>query len=141
MQFRKRRRLGDVIRTSRESIGLSQRELGRRIRITASHVAYIEAGRRRPSHSLLFRLARSLNLNLRQLFLFAYPEIAPLIANHPPTESREVAWRNFVAVADRYSVTPGELAVLRKISRLAKISSPNKYFWILNSIRQSLEED
>jgi transcriptional regulator with XRE-family HTH domain len=109
--------------------------------VAASHVAFIEAGERRPSHSLLFRLARSLNLNQRDLFLLAYPEVAPLMLRLPSAESREAVWRRFVAVAGQYSVTPGELAVLRKISRLGKITSPNSYFWILNSIRQSFESD
>lgn len=130
-----------MIRASREAIGLSQRELGRRLGVTASHVAYIESGRRRPSHFLLFRLARCLQLNRQELFLVAYPELAPpLTLPLSPTEDREAAWRRFLAVSGRYSVTPGELAVLRKISRLGKIS-PNSYFGILNSIRQSLETD
>jgi transcriptional regulator with XRE-family HTH domain len=125
----------------REASGLSQRELGRSVGVTASYVAYMESGTRRPSHSLLFRLARSLKLNQQELFLTAYPELAPLTLPRPPTGSREVTWHRFVAGAGRYSVTPGEMAVLRKISRLGTISSQNSYFWILNSIRQSLEED
>jgi len=133
--------LGDFLRIRREASGLSQRELGRSVGVTASHVAFIESGRRRPSHSLLFRLARSLQLNQQELFLTAYPELAALTLSHPRNESREATWSRFVAGARRYSVTPGEMAVLRKISRLGKISYSKAYFWILNSIRQSLEED
>jgi transcriptional regulator with XRE-family HTH domain len=137
--MKKKRQLGDLIRASRETSGLSQRELGRRVGVTASHVAYIEGGTRRPSHTLLLRLSRSLQLNREELIAAAYPELVVLLP--PPTWNREAAWRRFVALSGRFSVTPRELEVLRKISRVAKISSPNSYFWILNSIRQSLEDD
>lgn len=138
--MKKNQRLGEVARATREVRGLSQRELGRLVGVTSSHVACIEAGKRRPSHSLLFRLARALKLNRRELFLLAYPEVTPAILSLPPAANREASWRQFVAVSGRYSVTPKELIVLRKISRLGKIS-PNAYFYILNSIRQSLEID
>jgi transcriptional regulator with XRE-family HTH domain len=137
----KKRTLGELIKARRDAIGLSQRELGRSLGVTASHVAYIESGARRPSHTLLFRLASSLGIDRKELFLAAYPEMAPLLSPLPPTENREVTWRRFAAVAARHSVTPEEMAVLRKISRLGKISSPDSYLWILNSIRQSLEAD
>ena len=139
--MKKKRRLGDLIRIRRVAMGLSQRDLARSLGVTASHVAFLESGRRRPSHSVLFRLARSLQFNQQELFLNAYPELAPLALLRPRTESREATWRQFVAGAGRYSVRPREMAVLREISRLGKISSPNSDVWILNSIRQSFEED
>jgi transcriptional regulator with XRE-family HTH domain len=139
--MKKKQRLGNLIRVRREASGLSQRELGLSLGITASHVAYIESGGRRPSHSLLFELARSLQLNRQELILTAYPELAQLTLPRPRTESREATWSRFITGAGRYSVTPGEMAVLRKISRLGKISDPKAFFWILNSIRQSFSED
>jgi transcriptional regulator with XRE-family HTH domain len=137
----KKRKLGELIKARREAIALSQRELGHGIGVTASHIAYIESGARRPSHTLLFRLARRLDMDRQELLMAAYPELAPLLSPLPPTENRQGAWRRFVAVAPRYAVTPEEMAVLRKISRLGKISSPDSYVWILNSVRQSLETD
>jgi transcriptional regulator with XRE-family HTH domain len=139
MKNKRPRPLGEVIKLRRESIGLSQRQLGRRAGVTASHIAYIEAGRRRPSYSLLFRLGQGLNLGSQELFLLAYPEAALLIAPLPESHDPESAWRRFEAIARRYSVTAAELAVLRKISRIGRISSPHSYLSILNSIRQSLE--
>jgi transcriptional regulator with XRE-family HTH domain len=139
--MKKKRGLGDLIRVRRNARGISQRELGCSVGVTASHVAFVESGRRRPSHSLLFGFARSLQLDRQELFLTAYPELALLSLSRPQTESRQATWSRFVAGAGRYSVTPGEMAVLRKISRLGKISDPKAYFWILNSIRQSFAED
>jgi transcriptional regulator with XRE-family HTH domain len=139
--MKKKRRLGELIRVRREASGLSQGELGRRLGVTASHIAYIESGGRRPSHSLLFGLARSLQLSRQELISTAYPELGHLTLPYRRTDSREAIWSRFVAGAGRYSVTPGEMAVLRKISRLGKISDPKAFFWILNSIRQSFAED
>jgi transcriptional regulator with XRE-family HTH domain len=118
---------------------MSQRELGRRAGVTASHIAYIEAGRRRPSYTLLFRLGQGLNMSRPDLFFLAYPEAAPLIFPLSQRPDSRAAWRRFVALAPRYSVTPGEFSVLRKVSRLGKISSPYSYLSVLNSIRQSFE--
>jgi transcriptional regulator with XRE-family HTH domain len=138
---KKRRRLGPLIKARREAAGLSQKELGRSVGVTASHVGYIESGARRPSHTLLFRLALTLAIDRKELCLVAYPELAPVILPLPSAEKGGAVWRRFAAVAAQHSVTPAELAVLQKISRLGKISSPNSYFWILNSIRQSFEAD
>jgi transcriptional regulator with XRE-family HTH domain len=134
----KKQRLGEVIKARREALGLSQRRLARLTGVEGSHIAFIEAGRRRPSMSVLFRLSRNLNLNVQQLFLLLHPDAAALMPDSPaPVRSRQTAWRRFLAGAARYSVTPAEIAVLRKISLLGKISSPKSYRSILNSIRQA----
>ena len=138
--MKKKRRLGDLVRAAREAAGLSQRDLGRRLGITASYVAYIESGARHPSHTLLFRLAQTLSIDRQELFVAAYPELT-LVMSPRPARNRDDAWRRFVALARRYSVTPAEMEILREISRIAKISSPNAYVWILNSIRQSFEQN
>jgi transcriptional regulator with XRE-family HTH domain len=137
--MKKKLPLGELIKTRREAIGISQRELGRRAGVTASHIAYIESNRRRPSYTLLFRLGQGLKLSRPDLFLLAYPEATPLILPISQKPDSKAAWRRFLAMARRHSVTPRELLVLRKISRLGKISSPKSYLSILNSIRQSLE--
>lgn len=136
--MKKKPRLGQLIRASRESAGLTQRELGRSLGVTASHIAYIESGARRPSRSVVLRLARSLRINRQELIQAAYPELAPSIR---PTGDHKEAWRRFVAVARQHSVTPREMAVMRQISLIGKIPSSNSYLFILNTIRQSLEAE
>jgi len=135
---KKKPRLGQLIRASRHSAGLSQRELGHSLGVTASHVAYIESGARLPSRTVVLRLARTLRIERQTLILAAYPELAPSIA---PTGNHKQAWRDFVAVAGQHSVTPREMAVMRQISLIGKIRSSSSYLFILNTIRQSLEAD
>jgi transcriptional regulator with XRE-family HTH domain len=138
----KKLRLGEVIKVRRETIGLSQRKLARLVGVEGSHIAFIEAGRRRPSLPVLFRLSRNLNLNLQELFLLLHPDAASLLPSAlPQTGNHHTVWRRFVAGAARYSVTPAEIAVLRQVSLLGKIASPKSYRSILNSIRQSFAVD
>jgi transcriptional regulator with XRE-family HTH domain len=135
---KKKLRLGQLIRARRESAELSQRELGRSLGVTASHIAYIESGARRPSRTVVLRLARALGINRQELILAAFPELAPSTA---PTADHQQAWRGFVAVARQHSVTPREMAVMRQMSLIGKISYSSSYLFILNTIRQALEAD
>jgi transcriptional regulator with XRE-family HTH domain len=135
---KKKLRLGQLIRASRHSAGLSQRELGRSLGVTASHIAYIESGARRPSRTIVLRLAHTLGIDRQTLILAAYPELAPSSAS---TGNHKQAWRDFVAVAGQHSITPREMGVLRQISLIGRIPSSSSYLFILNTIRQSLEAD
>lgn len=57
----KKETLGQVLKQRRGAYALTQRELARKLGVKASHVAYLENGRRRPSLSLLSRLADTLD--------------------------------------------------------------------------------
>jgi transcriptional regulator with XRE-family HTH domain len=59
----KKETLGQVLKQRREAYALTQRELAHKLGVKASHVAYLENGRRRPSLSLLARLADTLELD------------------------------------------------------------------------------
>ena len=136
--MKKKLRLGQLIKASRQSAGLSQRELGRSLGVTASHIAYIESGARHPSRTVVLRLAQTLRIDRQTLIIAAYPELASTVA---PTGNAKQAWRGFVAVARQHSVTPREMAIMRQISLIGRIPSSSSYLFILNTIRQSLEAD
>src|SRR5271154_2149970 len=138
LSVKKKPRFGQLIKASRQSAGLSQRELGRSVGVTASHIAYIESGTRHPSRSVVLRLAETLRIDRQELIRAAYPELAPSIASNG---NHKQAWRGFVAVARRHSVTPREMTVMRQISLIGRISSSSSYLFILNTIRQSLDSD
>jgi transcriptional regulator with XRE-family HTH domain len=54
---------GAVIKEARESLGLTQRGLAAEVGVKASHIAYIEGNRRKPSLSLLRKLVLVLGLD------------------------------------------------------------------------------
>ena len=143
----KKETLGQVLKQRRGAYALTQRELARKLGVKASHVAYLENGRRRPSLSLLARLADTLDLDKQRLFLLAHPEAHWIVGkdrDSAPATRGENAWRKFVAdrpTLTRHKVTAQELKVLQKVNLLGRISAPNQFLFILNAIRQAVEEE
>jgi transcriptional regulator with XRE-family HTH domain len=141
-----KKNLGQVLKTRRLSLGLSQRELARRLGVKASHVGYLETCQRRPSLSLLGRLADVLGLEREPLFLLAHPEAKALLNRREatPPASRDQAWREFSGnrnLRRSNGVTTRELQVLSQVNTLGKISSPRHFLFILNAIRQAVDEE
>jgi len=147
IKIMKKETLGQVLKQRREAYALTQRELARKLGVKASHVAYLETGRRRPSLSLLARLADTLELNKQRLFLLTHPEAEAIIGarrDASPAKRSENAWRKFVSnrgMLARHKVTDQELKVLQKVNMLGRVSAPNQFLFILNSIRQAVEEE
>jgi transcriptional regulator with XRE-family HTH domain len=143
----KKETLGQVLKQRREAYALTQRELARKLGVKASHVAYLENGRRRPSLSLLTRLADTLELDKQRLFLLTHPEAEGILGSRREASSAkrpENAWRKFAGnrgMLARHKVTAEELKVLQKVSMLGRISAPSQFLFILNSIRQAVEEE
>lgn len=60
--------LGKRIVKARNSKGMSQEKLAANSGIDRSHMGFIEQGRRKPTLSTLFKIAKSLDISLEQLF-------------------------------------------------------------------------
>ena len=121
-------------------------ELAAKLGVKASHVAYLENGRRRPSLSLLRRLSTVMGLDSETIFLLAHPEAKELITPRDgmPAKRPENAWRNFLkdrSLIARHQIKPGELRVLKQVNLLGRVTSPRQFLFILNSIRQAVEEE
>jgi len=143
----KKETLGQVLKQRRGAYAFTQRELARKLGVKASHVAYLENGRRRPSLSLLSRLADTLDLDKQRLFLLAHPEAQWIVGERresSPGKPQDTAWRKFMrdrGMLARHKVTDRELKVLQKVNMLGRISAPNQFLFILNAIRQAVEEE
>ncbi|HVN90851.1 MAG TPA: helix-turn-helix domain-containing protein [Candidatus Binataceae bacterium] len=145
----KKKTLGQVIKRQREALGLTQRELAVKFGVKPSHVAYLENDRRRPSLMLLSRIADVLGLEKEELFLLAHPEARSLIKSRreeaeTATPDRDQVWRDFVrdkALLARHQVKPRELKVLSQVNLLGRVSAPRHFLFILNAIRQAVEEE
>jgi transcriptional regulator with XRE-family HTH domain len=90
---------GVELREARNRRGLSQLELALRARSTARHLSFLETGRSRPSAEMVLRLARCLDLPLRQRNRLLRA------AGHPPAFPErgldDAALGPVVAVVDR----------------------------------------
>lgn len=60
--------LGERIVNARNAKGMSQEKLATNSGIDRSHMGFIEQGRRKPTLSTLFKIAKSLDISLEQLF-------------------------------------------------------------------------
>jgi transcriptional regulator with XRE-family HTH domain len=141
--MKKNTTLGAAIKEARESLGLTQRELAAEVDVKASHIAYIEGNRRRPSLPLLRKLVSVLGLNRREMLFLTYPDAKFLIDDGPKVaDRRKDAWGQFIsnrAILRRHGVTPRELKVLKEVSLLEHVSSPRHFLFVLNAIRQAGE--
>ena len=132
--------LGEVVKHSREALRLTQRELATVVEVKASHIAYIEGNRRRPSIALLRRLVEALGLDRREALLLAHPDARYLIDAPPRLKQSSTGWKEFAAnhaLLRRHEVTPAELRILKEVSLLERVANPQHFLFILNSIRQA----
>jgi transcriptional regulator with XRE-family HTH domain len=139
--------LGQIIKNQRTAMALSQRQLAHQLGIQGSHVAYIERGLRKPSLSLLRRLADVLGLDGGKLFFLLHPEAKVLLGSCLKSERPEPlgeSWRRFVnnhGLLKRHGITRAELKILKQVSLLRRVSSAGQFLFVLNSIRQAGEQE
>src|SRR5712691_5606834 len=65
-------KLGESLKSRREALGLTQRALALKLGVEASHVAFIESGRRKPSLKLVARIADTLGLDRQELLVLEH---------------------------------------------------------------------
>src|ERR1700758_982509 len=96
--MRKSNQLGETVRRHREASGLTQRSLAQRLGVEASHVAFIESGRRKPSLKLVARLADVLGLDRQELLVLAHPEAKALLTANQiePPKKTMPSWQRFI---------------------------------------------
>jgi transcriptional regulator with XRE-family HTH domain len=139
--------LGEVLKARRALLRLTQRELALKLGVKPSHVAYLETNRRRPSLGLVSRMADVLGLPKDSLFVLAHPEASSIVGiphNAAPRQERGQAWQEFAGnkgLLARHQVKPRELKVLSQVNLLGKITAPRQFVFILNAIRQAVEEE
>jgi transcriptional regulator with XRE-family HTH domain len=144
---RVKKTLGSVLRARRHDLQLTQREIAAKLGVKPAHIAYLELDHRRPSLSLLNRIAGVLDLDRERLILLSHPEARSFInSGKKPEEARprDQAWRDFKrnkGVLNRYKVSKTELQVLSQVALLGRVTAPRSFLFILNSIRQAVEDE
>jgi transcriptional regulator with XRE-family HTH domain len=138
--MKRNNQLGDLVKSYREGLGLTQRGLAHQLGVEASHIAFIESGRRKPSLKLTARLADTLGLDRQNLLILAHPEAKELIAEPKSEQKRRTspAWQRFIEnreLLSRYNITDRELRVLERLSLLSTVVSAKEFLTILTLIR------
>ncbi len=137
--------LGRLIKQKRGELGLTQRELAKKIRVEASHVAYLEGGKRKPSLTLMARLEDALGVSRLQIFLLSHPEAAGVVNANDRSPARDPSadqWRGFMrdrGFVKRHRITPRELRAFKGLSLLGYVLSRHQVLAILTMIREPLD--
>jgi transcriptional regulator with XRE-family HTH domain len=132
--------LGEFLKSRREFLGLTQRALADKLGVKASHVAFMESGRRKPSLKLVARIADTLGLDRQEVLLLAHPEARELLTTTTPGPRRKMSssWQHFIKnreLLTRYHLTKRELKVLEHLSLLGPTLSAKELLAILILIR------
>jgi transcriptional regulator with XRE-family HTH domain len=132
--------LGEMVRTHREGLGFTQRSLAKELGVEASHVAFIESGRRKPSLKLVAKLADALRLDRQDLLILAHPEAKEFIVEAKPEKRPKLSplWQRCMenrGLLARYNVTQHELRALENLSFLGTVRSAKEFLAILTLIR------
>jgi transcriptional regulator with XRE-family HTH domain len=133
-------KLGKFVKARREALGFTQRVLAQKLGVEASHVAFIESGRRNPSLKLVARIADTLGLDRQEVLILAHPEAQGLLTpvNLEPPKKSTPSWERFVnehSLLARYHVTKRELQALEQLSFLGTPLSTKEFLAILTLIR------
>jgi transcriptional regulator with XRE-family HTH domain len=133
-------KLGEFLKTRREALGLTQRALAQKLGVEASHVAFIESGRRKPSLKLVARVADTLGLDRQEVLVLAHPEAKALLTVNQMEAPKKTtpSWQRFIkdhALLARYHVTKRELQVLERLSLLGTALTAKEFLAILTLIR------
>jgi transcriptional regulator with XRE-family HTH domain len=144
--MKRTRNLGEFLKARREGLGLTQRSLAQKLGVEASHVAFIESGRRKPSLKLVGRIADTLGLDRQEVLLLAHPEARALLSrtDSEPRSTPPPSWQRFTkntALLARCHVTKGELQVLEHLSLLGTAISTKEFLAILTLIRDIPERE
>jgi transcriptional regulator with XRE-family HTH domain len=140
-----RNNVGRVVQARRHEVGLSQRDLAKAIGVKSSHVAYIEAGQRYPSISVVGRIADRLGFDPWELFLAFNPEVRRFFEHRRRARAakpKKGAWEQFASnriLLRRYRVTPRELSMLKQVSSLQHFTRPDYFLLLLGVIRAAGE--
>jgi transcriptional regulator with XRE-family HTH domain len=139
--------LGRLIKQKRKELQLTQRALAKKLGVEASHVAYLEGGKRKPSLTLMARLEDALGVSRQQIFLLSHPEAAGVINPVERIPSREErgadGWRHLVtdrAFVKRHQITHRELRAFKELSLLGYVLSRHQLLAILTMIREPRED-
>jgi transcriptional regulator with XRE-family HTH domain len=134
--------LGRLIKQKRKELDLTQRALAKQLGVEASHVAYLESGKRKPSLTLMARLEDALGVSRQQIFLLTHPEAAAVVNpgdRIPPREQPADEWRQFMtdrAFVKRHQITRRELRAFKELSLLGYVLSRHQLLAILTMIRE-----
>jgi transcriptional regulator with XRE-family HTH domain len=135
--------LGTVLRRRRRQLELTQQDIAHKVGVRANYIGYLERDMRRPSTAVLVKLAKVLDLDREELFFLAHPQVRAFIRTEAP-DPRQSAWDGFRTnkrLHTRHGITQAELKTLQAVSALGPVRTSRDFLFILQAIRQALQDE
>lgn len=130
---------GEVIRSKRRELDLTQDEIAARIKISTPYIGHLESGKRHPSDKIVTKLAEALGLDNRELFFLANPHAEALFSE--PVGIEGSSWEQFQKnekLQRIHNVTPAEMQLLAQIALMGEVQAPRDLIYILTTIRHAV---
>ena len=107
--------LGQRLKELRLAKGLSLRDLGGKVRVTAPHLSDIEQGHRQPSEKLLARLAEALESDLEDILRYSKrPPARQMEELIEQNQKYSLAFRKFVDAVREKEIPPEKIHAITK---------------------------
>ncbi len=130
---------GEVIRTRRRELNLTQGEVASRIKTSTPYIGHLESSKRHPSDLVVTRLAEVLGLDNRKLFFLANPRTEVFLSARPERAEGSVStldqFRKNEQLRRIHNVSNDEMNMLSHVALLGEIQSPRDLIYILNTVR------
>ncbi len=142
MAVEKSRTLGEIIRRRRRELDMTQGELAQMIGTSTPYVGLLESDQRRPSETVVTKLADALGLESSELFFLANPDVRALLHpngnGHAKSSSAWDEFRGDERLHKLHNVTSDEMSMLSQVALMGEINSPRDFIYILNTVRHAL---
>jgi len=128
-----------LMRSRRRQLRFTQSCLAKSIKISGAYISRLEAGGRHPSNDVVFRLAKALQLERRELMALLNPRIVEI--TEPVMDGgRLSAWEEFQNSGElrrSYKVTDQEMDMLSCVARMGPIRSTRAFVYILIAVKST----
>ena len=132
-------RFGDLIRSKRREMNLTQVEVADRIGISTPYIGHLESGKRHPSDKIVTKLAEALGLGNRELFFLANPHAEALISE--PVAGTGSSWEQFQKdekLRRIHNISNVEMELLSHVALMGDVQAPRDLIYILTTIRHAV---
>jgi transcriptional regulator with XRE-family HTH domain len=132
-------RFGDLIRSKRREMDLTQVEVAARIGISTPYIGHLESGKRHPSDKIVKRFAEVLGLGNRELFFLANPHAEALISE--PVAGTGSSWDQFQndeKLRRIHNISNAEMDLLSQVALMGDMQAPRDLIYILTTIRHAV---
>lgn len=137
---------GQYIKSRRLEMKLTQSEVAKKLNVAQNFITYLEKNRRKPTTSMIKKIADILVLPVDQLYFSAHPEINEMVSlnQKTPISSQQIPLSLLELKEDKelrqkHRITDVEIDELASMRLRSSVKNKEDYVFLLMSIRQVMK--